>query len=299
MTGFRKRRLLACEASHAKPSRDWSSMGASKRWWSADDVSFASVTFSASNLCRPDVPGAGQMAEGDLETIQLLLTRCTDDERRIVFEDLRRTIRLHRLEIDFSAPAEVILEAIHRAPELTRRMLRGVIADAAFATIVVPSLAKAGWRDVTPEGNHSFDHELADAIGSVTVQVKLQRSERGSPVITTGTRYGLVAGMYMVEPQRTRSGRRRGNGNGLQESEKTRPYRYGEFDILAVSLQPSSGDWSSFRYTVGSWLLAGKRQEEIATYQPVPMTPDDDWTDSFDEVVKWFRSGHSKRIRNK
>jgi hypothetical protein len=238
------------------------------------------------------------MADGDLETIKALLARCTDEERRTVFDDLRQSIQLHRLEVDFGAPAEVILEAIHRAPELTRRMLRGVIADAAFATMVVPSLAKTGWRDVTPEGNYSFDHELADAIGNVTVQVKLQRSERGSPVITTGGRYGLAAGMFMVEPQKTRSGTRRGNGATTAIHEKTRPYRYGDFDVLAVSLQPSTGNWSSFRYTVGRWLLPGKGQNEIATYQPVAMTPNDDWTDVFDEVAEWVRSGVTKQVRN-
>lgn len=238
------------------------------------------------------------MADQDLEAIKSLLARCTDDERRAVFDDLRKSIQLHQLEVDFGAPAEVILEAIHRAPELTRRMLRGVIADAAFATMVVPSLQLRGWSDVTPEGNFSFDHKLADALGSVTVQVKLQRSEKGAPVVTTGSKYGLVPGMFMVEPQKTRSGRRRGNGDASESDNKTRPYRYGDFDILAVSLQPSCGDWSKFRYTVGDWLLPGAGQGEIATYQPVAMAPNDDWTDDFDEVASWLRSGTKKRVRN-
>ena len=239
------------------------------------------------------------MADQDLEAIRSLLARCTDEDRRAVFDDLRKTIQLHQLEVAFGAPAEVILEAIHRAPELTRRMLRGVVADAAFATMVVPSLRRRGWNDVTPEGNFSFDHKLADARGSVTVQVKLQRSEKGLPVVTTGSKYGLAAGMFMVEPQKTRSGTRRGIGDASEAAKKTRPYRYGDFDILAVSLQPSCGDWSKFRYTVGDWLLPGKEPNEIATYQPVAMTPDDDWTDDFDEVAGWLRSGKGKRVRNK
>lgn len=181
-------------------------------------------------------------------------------------------------------------------------MLRGVIADAAFAQQVVPRLLERGWRDVMPEGNFSFDHLLEDRIGKVSVQVKLQRSEKGAPVVTTGTKYGLAAGMYMVEPQRTRGGTKRGasNGDGAGEEEdnKTRPYRYGELDLIAVSLQPSKGDWSRFRYTVGNWLLPGKGPNEIATYQPVAMEPNDDWTDDFEEAVIWFRSGHAKRISN-
>lgn len=242
------------------------------------------------------------MTENNLDAIKRLLAGCTDEERRAVLREIRQTVQLHQLEVDFGAPAEVILEAIHRAPELTRRMLRGVIADAAFATMVVPELRELGWSDVTPEGNFAFDHALADAHGRVTVQVKLQRSERGQPVITTGSKYGLAAGMFMVEPQKTRSGKKRTNGGADEDSadgaDKTRPYRYGDFDILAVSLQPSTGDWSRFRYTVGDWLLPGKGPNEIATYQPVAMTPDADWTDDFNEVARWFRSGTSKRIAN-
>ena len=89
-------------------------------------------------------------------------------------------------------------------------MLRGVIADAAFAQFTVPLLNQHGWKDVTPVGNFSFDHLLQDSNGSISVQVKLQRSEKGAPVVTTGTKFGLARDMYMVEPQRTRGGKKRG-----------------------------------------------------------------------------------------
>lgn len=152
-----------------------------------------------------------------------------------------------------------------------------------------------------PEGNYSFDHLLEDDIGKISIQVKLQRSEKGSPVVTTGIRYGLASGYYMVEPQRTRGGTKRSaasgaSGNGGNKDDKTRPYRYGEFDLIAVSLQPSTGDWSRFRYTVGNWLLSGKAANEIAMYQPVSTETDSDWTDDFEQAVAWFRSGIQKRI---
>jgi hypothetical protein len=235
------------------------------------------------------------MAEQDLTEVLRLLDKCSPGEQQALFRQLRSTNQIHELESIFGAPAEVILEAIHRAPELTRRMLRGVIADAAFAQFVVPALASSGWKDDTPEGNHSFDHVLKDADGRISVQVKLQRSERGQPVVTSGTRFGLAAGMYMVEPQRTRSGKAKGEDG---DEKKTRPYRYGEFDVIAVSLHPSNGRWDSFRYTVGSWLLPGSGPNEIATYQPVPMQTNDDWTDDFNVVAEWFRSGLAKRINN-
>lgn len=40
--------------------------------------------------------------------------------------------------------------------------------------------------------------------------------------------------MYVVETPRTRGGK------DLTSGEDTRPYRYGEFDILAVSMHPST-----------------------------------------------------------
>jgi len=237
------------------------------------------------------------MADATSLKIAEILKQCDEDEKKALFKALRATNQIHALEIIFGAPAEVILEAIHRAPELTRRMLRGVIADAAFAKFTVPMLAAQGWRNVTPEGNFAFDHLLEDNTGRVSVQVKLQRSERGNPVITTGRNYGMGPGMYMVEPQKTRGGTKRG-GDG-EEASKTRPYRFGDFDVLAVSLQPSCGNWNSFRYTVGNWLLPGKGINEIATYQPVALSPNDDWTDDFSEVAGWLRSNKKKTIANK
>jgi hypothetical protein len=89
------------------------------------------------------------MAKEDLAAIKKLLERCSDAERDALFAELRKTRVIHKYEQVVGAPAEMILEAIHRAPELTRRMLRGVIADAAFAQFVVPQLSPLGWEDVT------------------------------------------------------------------------------------------------------------------------------------------------------
>lgn len=241
------------------------------------------------------------MADEKISKIKQFLNSCTDDERRALFKSLRAEYQIHELEDAFGAPAEIILEAIHRAPELTRRMLKGVIADAAFAQYVVPLLADRGWADVTPPGNHEFDYALADSIGKITVQVKLQRSEAGHPVITTGTKFGLVAGMYMVEPQRTRGGKKRVPKGSTAEAEakKTRPYVFTDFDVLAVSLRPSNNNWASFRYTVANWLLPASIKTDIGTYQPVSMEPNDDWTDDFATVAAWVRSGQTKTIKNK
>lgn len=205
-----------------------------------------------------------------------------------MFRELRGAHKIHAYEDVVGAPAETILEAIYRAPELTRRMLRGVIADAAFAQFVIPTLQTSGWADKTPPGNHAYDYALDDGQGCVTVQVKLQRSERGSPSVRKGERYGFPGSVFMTETQKTRSGT-----DG--EDNRTRPYRYGEFDVLAVSMHPSAGEWGRFMYTVSNWLIAKPGRTEMATMQPVTQQPGEFWTDDFDTVAKWFRLMREER----
>ena len=214
------------------------------------------------------------VSEENVAAIRELLAQCSPEEQAALFRELRSRHRIHEFEQVIGAPAEMILEAVHRAPELTRRMLRGVIADAAFRQFVVLPLAAVGWRDVTPVGNFSYDYMLDDGSGAVTVQVKLQRSERGAPAVKSGERYGFDGSVHIVETQKTRSGTD-------ADDNRTRPYRYGEFDILAVSLQPSTATWNRYMYTVGRWLLPGRNAGEIATLQPVPMRPNKFWTDDF------------------
>ena len=222
------------------------------------------------------------MSEETLATIRQLLAKCSPEEQVALLRELRTRHQIHVFEEVVGAPAEMILEAVHRAPELTRRMLRGVIADAAFRQFVVYPLAEMGWLDVTPVGNFAYDYKLADGAGAVTVQVKLQRSERGAPVVKRGERFGFDETVHIVETQKTRTGT-----DG--EDNLTRPYRYGEFDILAVSMQPSSAKWNSYMYTPGRWLLRGKSADEVATLQPVAMNPNEFWTDDFRTAVQWFR----------
>lgn len=223
------------------------------------------------------------MSDTNLTTIRELLAKCSPEERASLFRELRAVHQIHEFEAVIGAPAEMILEAVHRAPELTRRMLRGVIADAAFRTCAVASIEPYGWRNVTPEGNFAYDYKLDDGAGPVTVQVKLQRSERGRPVVRDGTWYGFTGEVFMTETQKTRTGTD-------DEDNRTRPYRYGEFDLLAVSMQPSTLKWDRYMYTLGRWLLPGNEDGEIATLQPVSMLPGEFWTDDFRTAAQWFRA---------
>jgi hypothetical protein len=222
------------------------------------------------------------MSDELISSIRELLSACSADQKRLIFADLRKEVLIHEFEHVIGAPAEMILEAVHRAPELTRRMLRGVIADAAFRQFVIPPLLDKGWKDSTPHGNFAYDYILSDATSPVSIQVKLQRSERGKPVIRAGKKYGFNDEVFIVETQKTRT------GNDANQ-QKTRPYRYGEFDIIAVSMQPYTQHWDRYMFSLQRWLLPGKNKSELATLQPVAMVNDRFWTNNFETAVDWLR----------
>jgi hypothetical protein len=76
-----------------------------------------------------------------------------------------------------------------------------------------------------------------------------------------------------------------------------RENRFGDFDILAVNLHPATGSWERFAFTVGSWLLPrAKEPLLIEIFQPVPITPDEFWTDDLGRCIEWFLAGTQKRL---
>lgn len=108
---------------------------------------------------------------------------------------------------------------------------------------------------------------------------------------------------YVVEVQKTRTGVKRKAkyaAAAVDEEEtviKTRPYQFGEFDILAVNMQPLTKKWSHFLYTVGSWLLPDPdNTSEIDTLQPVVISRTDVWTEDIETCIDWFLSGEKKKI---
>jgi hypothetical protein len=207
-----------------------------------------------------------------IEEIRILLSRCSSEQRRQIFEELRATIPIHPFEGRINAKAEVILEALHRSGDLTLRGIRGIIGEATFLREIVPSLSS--WRDVTPPGDLPFDAELASGTFRVRVQVKMQRRTKGVAWIRNGS--------AIVEVQRTRGGKRDG--------QDTRPYRFGEFDVLAVCMEPSHTRWDSFHYIPERWLIPRPANPElIEIMQPVSLKPDALWTNDFDEAVRRLR----------
>lgn len=238
----------------------------------------------------------------DLDEVKRMLDGMNEQQRRNVFVYLRSLLPPHRVEERLMISAEGMLDAIDRAGDFTVRMIRGVFAEAAFATDVLPTISDR-WRLVPITGDPAYDFLLTDvppeafpsegsAYSTARLQVKMQRSEGKRPLHANEvwtTRVKWPATHYVVELQKSRKGERKG--------ESTRPYRFGEFDLIAVSLGPARGRWSAFTYTVARWLLPDPRNENhILLYQPVAPEDNDCWTSDFDRAVEWLRSGVERRI---
>jgi hypothetical protein len=122
--------------------------------------------------------------------------------------------------------------------------------------------------------------------------VKLQRSKENRPMTANEGNKAFSKEQFVVETQKTRG------GIDTTTNEDTRPYKFGEFDILAVSMQPSTNQWSSFMYTVSNWLLPMKGGDSrMSKFQPVSPNVNEDWTNDFEVCVKWFRARQDKKIK--
>jgi hypothetical protein len=214
------------------------------------------------------------------EQLIQFLKDLTSEERLELFKLLRKETPIHALETELNTQAEVILEAMARSSDLTMRGIRGIIAEAAFLVEVLQKLD--GWKVGNIAGNTAYDFLIEDTIGRITIQVKMQRREKGEPLIR--------GKKFVVETQKTRRGKD-------AAGEDTRPYRFGEFDILAVSLYPATNNWSRFAYTVGTWLRPRTHSPHLLeVLQPVAWTPNDDWTDNLETCIEWFRARIRKTI---
>ena len=209
------------------------------------------------------------------------LKACSPDERLEVFRYLRKSIPIHAIEAKLNTTAEIILEAIDRSSDITLRGVRGIITEVAFLIEVLAKLE--GWKVSEVANEAPYDFLIEDAVGSVNIQVKMQRKQLGIPLVRRGK--------FVVEVQRTRTGVDSVTG------QPTRPYSFGQFDILAVSMQPSTNEWDNFMYTVGTWLRPRTNTPElIEVMQPIPLEANEDWTDDLGTAIEWVRSRTKKTI---
>jgi len=225
-----------------------------------------------------------------IKSILVLLSKCDRSQKEFVLNTLRKEIPIHPIETKLKTTAELILEALSKDERgLTLRMLRGVIAEAAFDVEVLRNLK--GWKNETPSGDLSYDYLMADSVGKIKVQVKLQRSIDLKPMEAHEALKRFSKGNFVVETQKTR------RGNDPATNEGTRSYKFGEFDILAVSMQPSTGNWHDFMYTPSQWLLPDDSDRtRIFKFQPVSKQPSKDWTNDFEKAVMWFRNANQNTI---
>lgn len=220
----------------------------------------------------------------NLDALLAAISSCTDEEKLDLFNELRKQISFHNLEREFGIKAERILDAITRGSDLTKRGIRGVIAETVFATEIAPTIRD--WIVSNPIGDVAYDVLFERAEKLVRVQVKMQRKGKGAPLLRRATPKG-PKDHFVVEVQRTRSGK---TGDGVS----TRPYRFGEFDLLAVCMEPSTKDWQSFLYIAATDLAARPGEaDRIDTMQPIPPYPalnSPIWTtslpDALERVVK-------------
>lgn len=240
-----------------------------------------------------------------LAAIKRLIEECSVEERKALKTHLR-TLLPHPLESEWGIDADTILSAISRSSDLTKRGLRGIIAEAVFESDVVPNLAASGWEAVPVAGDLSYDALFKKKDHSARIQIKLQRLEKGVPKLYYPKHYE-EGSLFVVEVQKTRSGEKttieklQGSATEVAATSavtvKTRPYRFGDFDILAVNMHPSSGDWKNFRYTLGSWLLPRPNDNSvIEIFQPVAATPNDVWTDDIVVCLGWLEAGEKHRV---
>jgi excisionase family DNA binding protein len=260
---------------------------------------------------RSENPGRPRIGEKPrMDQIERFLDSCSAAQRRNIFDRLRKEFRIHRIEEIVGMDAERILEAFSRAVKATP-MLLGILAEPAFEEFVLNQLPEDRWTyEIAPSGN-AYDFILRERDTEsdvVRIQVKLQKGDKGTPMYgkPKATKYMFSKEMLMVETQRSRKGSKRSKGSKASESENiiiegsdkgTRPYKFGQFDVLAVSLFYSEKRWNKFMFTLCGRLLPDpENPENLATYQPVSPVANDDWTDRLEQCLAWHRAGRSEKI---
>src|SRR2546427_9146893 len=111
-----------------------------------------------------------------------LIAKTTEEERRGILQSLRKDIFLHPLEREWNVPAEAILAAISRSPNITQRGIRGILAEAVFEQVVIPAVLAKGWKQLEIRGHQPYDFRLSKERTQLGIQVKLQRKEGGNPM---------------------------------------------------------------------------------------------------------------------
>src|SRR6058998_973631 len=92
-----------------------------------------------------------------IEEIKALLGQCTAEEQLAVLQYLKKLFP-HVLEKEWGIESEIILSSIARSTDLTKRGMRGIIAEAVFSEKVVVPLTHKGWtaNEILDERPYDF-----------------------------------------------------------------------------------------------------------------------------------------------
>ena len=210
----------------------------------------------------------------EIELLQEQLLKLSPAERKLVLTVLPR----HQLEVEFDVNAEIILDAISRSSDLTKRGVRGIIAESVFIKEVLPvQLENTDWRlSDASASDLPYDALIENSLGvKVSIQVKNQRVEKGYVKIKNGN--------WIVEVQKTRSGKG-------ADGQSTRPYKFTDFDLIAVCLWPGTRDWRKFAYCFTKHLVPRRGSGElIEIMQPIPTSINEGyWNSSLTDLLRGF-----------
>ena len=235
------------------------------------------------------------------QELEAFIATLTPKQKEALWQSLREDQPIHPLEKQWNISAEFVLEAISRSQDITKRGVRGIIAELAFSTYILKPIEDE-WKEEVITGDQPYDAHISKTIDgkkvNVLIQTKNQRVVKGDPLRPTKTAIkqdSHLADWFIAETQKTRTGKKKKsttNDEGVVEVEEidTRPYRFGEFDILSVCMQPSTTEWTDFMFMPARSLLpSAKNKDLVATFQPVPppKTKVYNWTPDLLECIDW------------
>jgi hypothetical protein len=209
-----------------------------------------------------------------VNVIKQLLEECSDQDRD-----------------EWKSHAQTILGAI-RGSHPTKRGVNGAIAAAFFENCALPAIEQHGWARATATQTNDPSSPVIEKNGrAVHVLIAILQFEAGKP-----RRQLSSAGredQYVVQVQKKLSRvpvlHIEPRDNGPRASVFPRAYSFGDFDVLAVNMQPVTRRWTDFRYTLAAWLAPFEKDTSlIAPAQSVSLESSGIWTDRLPACLDWL-----------
>src|SRR3984957_6197 len=97
-----------------------------------------------------------------LENLKRLVGECSSEEQSALLDCLKARVPQHPLEKEWGVGAEIILSAISRSSDLTKRGVRGIIAEAVFERHILAPLE--GWEAVHFVEDRPYDFLICSSL---------------------------------------------------------------------------------------------------------------------------------------